>query len=583
MTTPPIDNAAIAARLVELADLLEIGAANAFRVRAYRTASRSIKGLADETADRLAAGQSLTELPGVGKDLAASIALLIKTGSFPALDEARAAIPPGVRSMLRLPGLGPKKVGAIYRDLGIQTLDDLETAVADGSLQKQPGFGKKTGEEILKNLTLVREGLGRSLLARSLPIAESLADGVRAAPGTTACEPVGSVRRRKESVGDVDLSAASADPPAAIDAFCNHPLVAEVQDRTDRMARVRLNVDPGRPTEAEIVVNSPPAWGAGLILGTGSKPHLTALRKRLSERNLSLSDAGVQRGEERLPSDTEEAVYAAAGLAFIPPELREEGDILVRADLESGAELPALLTLDDLRGDLHMHTTASDGAGSIREMAAAAKQRGLSYIAITDHSKRVTMANGLDADRLRAHWRAIDAAHVTTRGVRILKGIECDILEDATLDLHDDVLADADWVVAVLHYGLKQPRKQIMQRLTTALESPHVDCIGHPSGRLIGKRPAADIDWEAFLDRAAATGTLLEINAAPERLDLSAEHARAAADRGIPIVINTDAHAPSAVGAATWGVYQARRAGLTAEEVANTRDWPALKGMLKGG
>ncbi|NNJ27151.1 DNA polymerase/3'-5' exonuclease PolX [Alienimonas chondri] len=575
-------NGTIAARLTELADLLEIADANPFRVRAYRSAARTFKGLPKPAAELLIAGTPLTSLKGVGKDLAANVATLLQTGTFDSLEQARDAIPPGVRTMLRLPGLGPKKVGAIFRDLGVDTLEGLEAAIADGSLAGLPGFGKKTGETVLKNLALVREGIARSLLARSLPIAESLADAVRAAAGTTACEPVGSVRRRRETVGDVDLSAASTDPPAAVEAFCTHPLVVEIVERTERTARVRLTVDPGRPTDAELVVNAPAAWGAGLILGTGSKMHVAALRDWLSAADLTLGDDGLRRDGALVDSRTEEAVYAAAGVAFIPPELREGGNGVLRvADLERGGGLPELIAQGDLKGDLHMHTTASDGAGTIREMAAAAKERGLSYIAITDHSKRVTMANGLDADRLRAHWRAIDAANVTTRGVRILKGIECDILEDATLDLPDDVLADADWVVAVLHYGLGQPREQIMKRLTTALESPHVDCIGHPSGRLIGKRPGADIDWDAFLDRAASTGTLLEINAAPERLDLSAEYARAAADRGIPIVINTDAHAPSAVGAATWGVYQARRAGLTADAVANTRDWPAMKALLK--
>ena len=577
-------NGTIATRLNELADLLEIADANPFRVRAYRSAARTFKALPDPAADRLAAGRSLAELKGVGKDLAANVALLIETGTFPSLEEARAAVPPGVRAMLRLPGLGPKKVGAIFRDLGADTLEGLEAAIADGSLAALPGFGKKTGEKALKNLALVREGLSRSLLARSLPIAESLAEAVRGAAGVTACEPVGSVRRRCETVGDVDLSAAAdrldeGGGAAALDAFCGHPLVAETLVRDDRTARVRLATEPGRPTEAELVVNAPAAWGAGLMLGTGGKPHLAALRQFAGARGLRLTDDGlVTAAGEALDSATEAAVYRGLGLHPIPPELREGAETIEAA---VRGPLPALVELSDLRGDLHMHTTASDGAGSIREMAAAAAARGLSYIAITDHSQRVTMANGLDAPRLRAHWRAVDAANVTTRGVRILKGIECDILEDATLDLPDDVLAEADWVVAVLHYGLTQPREQIMKRLFCALDSPHVDCVGHPSGRLIGKRPGADIDWDDFLDRAAATGTLLEINAAPERLDLSAEHARAAAARGIPIVVNTDAHAPSAVGAAGWGVYQARRAGLTADQVANTRDWAGMKTLLK--
>ena len=575
-----LDNGRVAARLNELADLLEIAAANPFRVRAYRSAARTFKGLTEQAADLLAAGTPLTGLKGVGKDLAANVAALVETGTFASLEEARGEVPEGVRAMLRLPGVGPKKVGAVWRDLGVDTLDGLAAAVADGRLAALPGFGAKTGEKILAAMPLVREGLARSLLARAVPVAEALADAVRDADGVTACEPVGSVRRRRETVGDVDLSAAAAGPAAAVAAFCGHSLVAEILDRTATTARVRLATDPGRPTEAELVVNPPAAWGAGLVLGTGSKAHLAALRERAAAAGFVLGDDGLTRDGEPIDSSTEAAVYGALGLAPVPPELREGRDEL---DLAAADALPRLVELSDLRGDLHMHTTASDGAGSIREMAAAAMAKGLSYIAITDHSKRVTMANGLDADRLRAHWRAVDAANVTTPGVRLLKGIECDILEDATLDLPDDVLADADWVVAVLHYGLTQSRTQIMKRLTCALESPHVDCVGHPSGRLIGRRAGADVDWPAFLDRAAATGTLLEINAAPERLDLSAERAREAAARGVPIVINTDAHSPAGVGAATWGVYQARRAGLTAEQVANTRDWPGLKALLKGG
>ena len=575
----PLGNGQIAARLTELADLLEIADANPFRVRAYRSAARTFKGLPEPATDLLAdPGRSLTDLKGVGKDLAASVAGLARAGTFDALEEAREAVPPGVRAMLRLPGVGPKKVGAIFRELRVTTLEGLEAAIADGRLTALPGFGEKTGEGILKNLPLVREGLARSLLARALPVAEELAAAVRAADGVAACEPVGSVRRRCESVGDVDLSASAADPAAAVGAFCTHPLVAAVVSRTGTAARVTLRTEPGRPTEAELVVNAPAARGAGLILGTGSKAHLAALRARAAGSGITLTNDGLTRDGVPVAAESEAAVYAALGLAFIPPELREgRGEI----ELAAADALPALVELSDLRGDLHMHTTASDGAGTIRQMAAAAEAGGLSYIAITDHSQRVTMANGLNAERLRAHWRAIDAANVTTPGVRILKGIECDILEDAALDLPDDVLAEADWVLAVLHYGLTQPRAQIMKRLTAALESPHVDCVGHPSGRLIGKRPGADLNWPAFLDRAAATGTLLEINAAPERLDLSAEHAREAASRGIPIVINTDAHAPAAVGAATWGVYQARRAGLTKDQVANTRDWTEMKALLK--
>ena len=471
-------NGQIAARLTELADLLEIRSANPFRVRAYRSAARTFKTLPEPAAERLAAGEPLTSLKGVGKDLAASVAALAATGTFDSLEEARAQVPPGVRAMLRLPGLGPKKVGAIARELGLTTLEELKAAAADGRLAGLSGFGTKTAEKILADLPLVEAGLARALLARALPVAEELAAAVRAAAGVTACEPVGSARRRCETVGDVDLSAAAegdAGARAAVEAFCTHPRVAAVAERTVRTARVALTDDgAGGPTEAEIVVNPPAAFGAGLILGTGSKAHLAALRRRVAGLGLNLDDAGLSRGGERLESGTEAAVYRQLGLACIPPELREGTDELALAAADA---LPALVELADLRGDLHMHTVASDGAGTVAQMAAAAAERGLDYIAITDHSQRVSLANGLDAARLRTLWAEIDRLNAASPShdsppVRVLKGVECDILENGALDLDDDVLGEADWVVAVLHYGLRQGRAGRHETLDDRLRKP---------------------------------------------------------------------------------------------------------------
>jgi DNA polymerase (family 10) len=320
------------------------------------------------------------------------------------------------------------------------------------------------------------------------------------------------------------------------------------------------------------------SYGAAMQYFTGSKEHNIVIRRRAIERGLKVNEYGVFRGEEQVAGRTEQDVYAAVGLPWIPPELRENrGEI----ELAEQGHLPELIEVTDIQGDLHMHTTATDGAATILEMAEAAKARGLKYIAITDHSKRVTMANGLDATRLRQHWREIEKARGQISGIEILRGIECDILEDATLDLDDEVLGEADWVIAVLHYGLKQPRDQIMQRLLNAVRNPNVDLIGHPTGRLIGSRPAADIDFPAFLKAAADHGVMLEINASPTRLDLDDIQAAAAKSLGIPIVIDTDSHSTNGFEALTFGVGQARRAGLTKNDVANTRPWSSFQKLLK--
>ena len=320
------------------------------------------------------------------------------------------------------------------------------------------------------------------------------------------------------------------------------------------------------------------SYGAALVYFTGSKAHNIVLRRRAQDRKLKINEYGVYRGEKSVAGRTEEEVYEAVDLPWIPPELRED-----RREFEwaENGDLPELIELKDIRGDLHMHTTATDGTASIADMAAAAKKRGLKYIAITDHSKRVMMAGGLDAKRLRAHWKEIDKVNAKTSGIEILKGIECDILEDATLDLPDDVLAEADWVIAVLHYGLKQSQAQIHKRLLTAIKNPHVCIIGHPTGRLIGKRPGAEMNMQEILKAAADHGVMMEINAHPSRLDLDDVAAAAAKDLGIPIVISTDAHSTAGLDVMQYGIYQARRAGLEKKDVANTKTWGQFKKLLR--
>uniref|UniRef100_A0A7C4QMT6 DNA polymerase beta n=1 Tax=Schlesneria paludicola TaxID=360056 RepID=A0A7C4QMT6_9PLAN len=569
-----MQNAAIAALFDEYAELLELQGANPFRVRAYRNAARTIENLPQSVADLVAApDHDLTALAGIGKDLAEKIETIVHTGRLPPLEELRGQFPPDVVQMLRIPGLGPKKVAALLDQLHIRSVGDLRAACEAGRVAALKGFGKKTEQSILEGLELVEASGRRVLLSVATAAAEAIVNDLRQLACVRQVEVAGSCRRRKETCGDLDVLAVSTDPAATMVRLAAHPEVEKVLARGDTKQRVRLRSG----LELDLRVVPEPSYGAALQYFTGSKEHNIVMRRRAQERGLKLNEYGVFEGERYVAGRTEADVYAAVGLPWIPPELRENrGEF----ELAEQGRLPALVSLEDIRGDLHMHTTATDGTASIREMAEAAKARGLKYIAITDHSRRVTMANGLDAARLRQHWKDIEKVRAQVSGIEILCGIECDILEDATLDLEDDVLSEADWVIAVLHYGLKQPRAQIQKRLLRALQNPHVDVIGHPSGRLLGSRPGADVDYEELFRAAKDHGVMLELNASPQRLDLDDVHAAAAKAHGIPIVISTDAHSEHGLDAMKFGVDQARRAGLTRHDVANTRTFAQFQKLL---
>ncbi|MEO1998504.1 MAG: DNA polymerase/3'-5' exonuclease PolX [Planctomycetaceae bacterium] len=570
-----MQNRDVASHFEALADLLEIRAANPFRIRAYRSAARALLALVEPVAaiaedpDR-----NLQDLAGIGKDLAAKIETIVATGQLPQLEELRQQIPPGVLEMLRLPGVGPKKVAVLFGTLQLTSLDQVKQAAQQGRISELKGFGKKTEQSILKHVDAAVAAGQRTFLATAQPEAEAVLQRLLELPSVEQAEVAGSCRRRQETVGDLDVLVAAADSQEAMDCLAEHPLVDDVLSRGSTKQRVRL----ASGMEMDLRVVPAAAYGAALQYFTGSKEHNIVIRRRAQERGFKLNEYGVFDGDRRVAGATEDDVYRAVDLPWIPPELREDRGEIEAAERD---ELPRLLRRNDIRGDLHMHTTATDGTASIREMAEAAKARGLEYIAITDHSKRVTMANGLDADRLRAHWRDIEQVRKDMTGIEILRGIECDILEDATLDLPDDVLAEADWVIAVLHYGLQQPRAQVHKRLLTAIRSPHVSVIGHPTGRLIGRRAGADLDFDEILKAAADHGVMLEINAHPSRLDLDDLQAAAARDLGIPIVINSDAHSPAGLDVMQWGVYQARRAGLRASDVANTGSLDELRARMR--
>ncbi|MBL8851450.1 MAG: DNA polymerase/3'-5' exonuclease PolX [Planctomycetaceae bacterium] len=568
-------NAEISRLFDELADLLEVEGANAFRVRAYRNAARTIESYSGSLTTLAGQGVSaLTELPGIGDDLAKKIVTIVNTQRLPQLDEIRQRVPPVVLEMLRIPNLGPKKAAALVDALQIKSLDELRAAAEQDRIASLKGFGAKSQRLILEGLAQPTTTDTRYLISDARSAADPIVADLQQSQAVVQVTLAGSSRRGRETCADLDVIATSADVNAVMDRLAANSSVENVLQRGETKQRVRLFSG----IEMDLRVVPEESYGAALVYFTGSKAHNIELRRRAQERGLKINEYGVFRGEERIAGRTEEEVYAAVDLPWIPPELREDRGEFARA--EAGT-LPELVTLADIRGDLHMHTTATDGKATIREMAEAAKERGLKYIAITDHSKRVSMARGLDAARLRAHWDEIDKVRGEVHGIEILRGVECDILENATMDLDDQVLSEADWVIGVLHYGLKQPRETIMRRLMAAIQNPHVDIIGHPSGRLLTRREGADIDFDEFLKAAADHGVMLEINADPHRLDLDDVHAAAAKDLGIPIVISTDAHSTGGLDLMHYGVQQARRAGLEKADIANTRSFAQFRKLLR--
>jgi DNA polymerase (family 10) len=573
-------NREIAAALDEVADLLEFQDANPFRVRAYRNAARRVKDYPRSLAAIVAEGEALTQIEGVGKDLAEKIGTLVTTGKLPMLIELQAEVPSTVLTLVRIPGLGPKKAAALYKLLNIQSLDMLRVACDEHRVRDLKGFGAKTEELILAGIDLAAQAGKRIYWADADTIVHELRAHLQSTPGLKQLEVAGSYRRGRETVGDLDLLVDAADHKPVMDRLAEYFGVKDVIARGDTKMSVRL--DSGLQVDLRVVPAE--SFGAALQYFTGSKDHNVILRGMAKDRGLKINEWGVfpvdKEGNETGPSiagRTEEQVYKAMDLPCFPPEIREAREEFQWA---AAGKLPKLIELRDLRGDLHMHTSATDGKNTIREMAAAAQALGLEYIAITDHSKRVTMARGLNADRAREQWAEIDRVNRELDGFRVLKGIECDILESGAMDLPDDVLAEAEWVVASLHYGQNQPRQQIMDRLLGAIAHPSVNVIAHPTGRLIDRREPYDVDVDELIAAAAKYGKMLELNSNPARLDLDDIHCAAAKRHGVPIVISTDAHSIGGLNTLRYGVLQARRAGLTKADVANTRPWLQFAKLL---
>lgn len=566
------DNKALAGLFERIADLLDIRGEQVFRVNAYRRAARTIKDLPQGVEELLASGR-LAELPGIGKGAIEKIEQYLKTGRIELHDELTASMPEGLPALLEIPGMGPKKVAAVWRDLGVDSPDSLRAAIESGALAKLHGFGEKSVEQIKAGIAVIGRAAQRTPLGIAWPLARVIVDHVRKFPGVKRVEVAGSLRRGAETIGDVDVLCESADGAAVVRRFTGLPLAQRVLARGDTKGSILVERPGGGELQVDLRVVPRESFGAALQYFTGSKEHNVRLREQAVQRKWKLNEWGLFDATGRLLAGKDEGgVYKRLGLPHFPPELRED-----RGEFEAAADLPALIERSNIRGDLHMHTTASDGTVSAEEMAQAGRRLGYEYIAITDHSKSSAIANGLSIDRM---WRQIEKIRELDRSLRditLLVGCECDILADGSLDYPDTLLAACDLVVASLHSALRQDRRKVTQRLMAAMENPYVTIVGHPTGRLINRREPADLDMEAVVAAAVRTHTALELNASWQRLDLHDRHVRLAREAGAMIVIGTDSHAPAQLEQMEYGVKTARRGWLRVADVLNTRPLPMVR------
>lgn len=569
-----MNNVEIARVFEEMADLLELRGENAFRVRAYRNGAKTIAELTESIADIVHQGEKeLTSYAGIGGTLAEKCVTLVQQGKLPQLEELRAETPAVLIQMTRIPGLGSKKAIALQKELQLETLGDLRQACTDQKVRVLKGFAAKTEQMILDGLEIAEAASQRLRIDQAERLVMRLRLHLENCQAIEKLEFAGSYRRGCETVGDIDILVVSSDAEQVMDLLEQFPGMVSGIVRGDTKMSIRVD----EQFQVDLRVVQAASFGAALQYFTGSKEHNVAVRSRARKMGLTVNEYGVAKidaPETYIAGASEEELYQALNLKWIAPELREGRNEILWASQEGS--LPNLLQESDMIADLHMHTTASDGANSIAQMADAARALGRTHIAITDHSKRVSMAGGLDEQRLLAQWRDIDAYNAQqTDGFRVLKGIECDILEAGPLDIADEVLAEADWVIASVHYGQKQPKEQITTRILGALRNPHVDAIAHPTGRLIGSRPSYEVDLNAVFQAAAEFKKCLELNASPRRLDLSEQNLMGAVAHGVLITINTDAHATAGMDVMRYGVLQARRAGIEKGQVLNT--WPLEK------
>ena len=561
----PVHNSDISDILREMADLLEIEGADEFRVRSYRQAARSVENLTENLADKVAEGEDLTKISDVGESIAEKIKEIVKTGSLEQLEEIKKRVPEELGDLLNLEGIGPKRAKEIYDELDVDSIADLREAVEKQRIREMDGFGKKTEKKIERELERQSNQESRMLLARAEEIAEPLLEYLRKCKEAERVEIAGSYRRHKETVGDLDILTIGKDEEAIADHFVNFEDVEEVIKKGERRTSVRLKSG----LQVDLAVLPKESFGAALLYFTGSKEHGIHLRERALDRDLKVNEYGIFReGEdEPIAGETEEEMYEALDLKWVPPEMRENrGEI----ELAEDGDLPDLITPDDIKGDIHMHTNYTDGDASIKEMAEAARELGYEYIAITDHSKRVNVAGGLNVDELAEQLEEIDKVNDEIDGIRILKGTEVDILEDGSLDLPDDILSKLDIRICSVHYHMDMDSEKQTERILKAMNNPWLDILAHPTGRLLQKRDGMNLDMEAIMDKAVERNIIMEINANPERLDLDDRHCKMAMEKGLKLSVSTDAHSIGDLQNMKYGIFQAKRGWLEPQNVVNT-------------
>jgi DNA polymerase (family 10) len=571
----PVHNADIAAVFEEIADFLEILNENPFRIRAYRNAARQVEGMGVALSEMLARGDDLTELPGIGADLDAKIKEIVDTGKCQALEKLRKQLPPTITELLKIPGLGPKRVRTLHDQLKVKTVEQLAKAAQAGAIRELEGFGTKTEQTILEALAAHVTEQKRFKLAVAAQYAEPLREYLAAIPGVKQAVIAGSYRRCKETVGDLDLLVTARDSTKVMERFTRYDEVAKVLSKGETRSTVILKCG----LQVDLRVVEPASYGAALQYFTGSKTHNVEIRKRAQARKLKINEYGVYRGEKRVAGESEEAVYRAVGLPWIPPELREN-----RGEIEAAVagKLPRLIERKDLKGDLHVHTRATDGHNTLKEMAEAARAAGLDYLAITEHSRSLTVARGLDVKRLRQQLEEIDQLNASLNGITLLKGIEIEILEDGALDLPDEVLSELDLVVGAVHSHFNLPRAKQTKRILKAMDHPHFTILAHPNTRLLDSREPVDVDMPKLIRHARERGCFLELNAQPERLDLLDIHCQLAKDEGVKIAISSDAHSTQDFANLRYGIGQARRGWLEKKDVINTASLKELRKLLAG-
>jgi len=570
----PVQNSDVSDIFNKVADLLEIEGANPFRVRAYRNAARTISSLPRSVSDMIESEENLTELPGIGEDLAGKIKEVVQTGSLAQLEALESSTPSELSRLMKVAGLGPKRVKAIYENLGVVDLKSLKEAAEKGKVRELEGFGKKTEQTILEELEDVEDREERIKLMEAEQRASPLVAYLRKTKGIKEITVAGSYRRRKETVGDLDILVTCKKGSNVMDRFAEYEDVKKVVSkgttRSTIVLRSGLHVD--------LRVLRQVSYGAALHYFTGSKAHNIAVRKLGVKKKVKINEYGVFKGKKRTAGKTEKQVFEAVNLPYIEPELREN-----RGEVEAAQKgsLPQLVGLDDIRGDLHAHTKETDGHASLKEMADAAKAHGYDYLAITDHSKKVTMARGLDAKRLAEQIKEIDRLNGKLKDIVILKGIEVDILEDGSLDLGDDILKELDLTVCSVHYHRKLSKKKMTERIIRAMDNPYFKIFANTNGRLINERNPYKIDMKRKMEAAKERGCYLEVNAHPDRLDLTDRHCKMAKDMGLKLAVSTDAHSVADLDFIRYGLDQARRGWLEADDIINTRSLRELRKRLK--